>query len=575
MKVFRLDQIQRPGKAAANWSRPLSALLCLCLMMSGVLAQTAKLWSKKKPIRLDFDMANIAEPRQVETGQLYDFADGTFFQQVKQGFDFPRQARALTGRPKESLNTNTYDEVPDSSWFTNRMGRRAMSPGELRRGPDTTSGPSGDVLTVTSGKSVGITPGFRIRDAKGVTWFIKFDPPQYPELATGAEVIATKLFYAIGYNVPENQLFRFRREQLQVDAKAKFTDNEGNRRTMTVADLDELLTRVARDKDGSWRCLASRALPGKPKGGFSFHGVRADDPNDIIPHEHRRDVRALRVFCAWLEHNDIRVGNTLDMYVQEGDRQFLRHYLIDFGSTLGSDTLFPNLTGVGFEHQLDFGEAAKTFFTLGLYQRPWYRKGYAPLVSPAVGVYSAQHFNPRKWKQNFPLVAFENMTERDARWAAEIVASFTDEHIRAVVELGEYSNPSDTEYLTRELIARRDKIMKAYLPNGSGFGRARLESAGHQQTLALTDYRHGEGRGFEYELKSVGSASKLIARGHLQEPRLVFDSELIERLRTGGATEEERGVAELTLKRAGEKAEARIFLFAEPNSSLRIVGMRL
>ena len=64
-------------------------------------------------------------------------------------------------------------------------------------------------------------------------------------------------------------------------------------------------------------------------------GLRSDDPNDLIPHEHRRELRGLRVIASWINHWDLKEMNTLDMYVEEGGRKFLRHYLIDFGSSLG------------------------------------------------------------------------------------------------------------------------------------------------------------------------------------------------------------------------------------------------
>ena len=32
-------------------------------------------------------------------------------------------------------NVNTIDEVPDSSWFTNRIGTRALTADEVMRGP--------------------------------------------------------------------------------------------------------------------------------------------------------------------------------------------------------------------------------------------------------------------------------------------------------------------------------------------------------------------------------------------------------------------------------------------------------
>ncbi len=39
-------------------------------------------------------------------------------------------------RDVRALNVNTVDEVPDSSWFTNRIGRRELSLDEIVRGPD-------------------------------------------------------------------------------------------------------------------------------------------------------------------------------------------------------------------------------------------------------------------------------------------------------------------------------------------------------------------------------------------------------------------------------------------------------
>ena len=39
-------------------------------------------------------------------------------------------------------NVNTVDEVPDSSWFTNRLGAAPMTVDELLKGPDTTTGPA-------------------------------------------------------------------------------------------------------------------------------------------------------------------------------------------------------------------------------------------------------------------------------------------------------------------------------------------------------------------------------------------------------------------------------------------------
>lgn len=144
----------------------------------------------------------------------------------------------------------------------------------LKQGPNTGTGPVAGELTVMKAKSIGVTPGFWIRDSAGVSYILKFDPVNNPELATAAEIISTKLLYAIGYNVPENYLFRLDRSRLKISKKATYTDELGKKKTLTEADLDQILAKVHRQEDGLYRCLASKFLPGKPKGGF-FSTARA------------------------------------------------------------------------------------------------------------------------------------------------------------------------------------------------------------------------------------------------------------------------------------------------------------
>src|SRR5690606_8237355 len=113
--------------------------------------------------------------------------------------------------------------------------------------------------------------------------------------------------------------------------------------------LEALLEKAARSEDGSYRVLASKALPGKPVGRFRYYGTRPDDPNDIFPHEHRRELRGLRVFAAWLNHDDSRSINTFDSLVDTGGRAIVRHHLLDFGSTLGSGSVQAQSTRAGNE----------------------------------------------------------------------------------------------------------------------------------------------------------------------------------------------------------------------------------
>jgi len=543
-------------------------------------SNVSKSYSKEAPIRLDFDMETISEPKEIETGYLYDWADGSIFRPFRNGLGLGK-----LGGKKEAWNVNTWDEVPDSSWFTNRIGVRAMSPEEVKRGANTSDGPASGTLTITKAKTVGITPGFWVKDRTGAVYILKFDPIKNPEMTSGAEMIATKLFYAAGYNVPENYIFRFRREDLKISEKAKYTDENGKKRSMTEADLDLILSRIARQPDGRYRALASKFLVGKPKGGFTFSGTRRDDANDIIPHELRRDLRGLRVFSAWTEHNDIRVGNTLDMYVEEGGRKFIRHYLIDFGSTLGSDSIQPNEPEVGHEYRLDFQEAAKIALTAGIYQPKWRGEKYDPVYSPSVGRFSAKGFDPQKWKQNFPLAAFAEMTDRDAFWAVQIIAGFTPEHIRAAVESAEFSNPKDADYVTLQLIRRQHKIIEAYANRRAGIGNFQLSKIENDYVLAFADYRNfvrmenvkdakNNGK-YVYELRAVGKKGAVISRGELNEQRLRIAPELIRQVHESNFEEipEMQSVAELRLNRPNEKQAAAIYLYAENPASLRVVGI--
>jgi hypothetical protein len=550
----------------------IAGLLLTAVFTNISVAQDKKgqtVFSKESPVWLDFDMETIAEPKEVETGYLYDWANGTLFLPFKNGFGLKK----LFGK-KEALNINTLDEVPDSSWFTNRIGQMKMSAEEIKRGANTSDGPVAGELTVLKGKNVGITPGFWVKDKSGTIYILKFDPPQYPEMASGAEIISSKLFHAIGYNVPENYIFRFRREDLKLSGKTTFTDEKWKKRAMTEADLDLILSRIARQSDGSYRALASKLIKGKPKGGFTFSGVRRDDPNDIIPHELRRDVRALRVFSAWLEHNDIRVGNTLDMFVEEGGRKFVKHYLIDFGSTLGSDSVQPNVPEVGREYRLDLNEAARVLFTAGVYQPKWRDEKSDPIVSPAVGRFSTKHFDPLRWKQNFPLAAFAEMTERDAFWAARIIARFTPEQIRAAVESAEFSNPEDADYLTEQLLRRQQMILEAVSNQRAGLGGFKLKTSERGLVLNFTDYRAQAGK-YRYRLKEAGKNGEILSQGELAAPEFALTPEIVRQIQESNLEEaaELVSVAELVIDRPGEKKTTTVYLYAETAQTLRIVGI--
>jgi hypothetical protein len=386
----------------------------------------------------------------IEDAGSYDFIVNTF-----------TEPGAL--RNVRAGNVNTLDEVPDSSWFTNRIGRRDMSIDELRRGPDRVPAISLDGWVVSAGKGSGVQPGFRMTSPEGVTYQIEFDPPSNPEMATGAEIIGTVFYYAFGYHTVEVYLTELDPTKIVISEKARVFDQRiGIRRRLMQKDVDNVLRRAAKQPNGKYRVLASRFADGKPLGNFRYYGTRPDDPNDIVPHEHRRELRAARVFGAWLNHDDSRGVNSLDMLADEEGRHYVKHYMFDFGSIMGSGTVFGQRHRPGNEYILEWKPGWLTLGTLGIYTRPWMHIDY-PDVPPAIGRFEADAFDPERWKPEYPNSAFANMRGDDAFWAARIVSRFDDTMIRAVVEKARFSDPVATDYLTRTLIARRNKVVKTWL----------------------------------------------------------------------------------------------------------------
>jgi hypothetical protein len=168
------------------------------------------------------------------------------------------------------------------------------------------------------------------------------------------------------------------------------------------------------------------------------------------------------VFAAWLNHDDSRGLNTLDMLEGPAGRRFVRHYMFDFGSTLGSGSTVAQVPRAGNEYILEWAPALKTLATLGLYVRPWITVPYWQ-GARAVGRFEGDFFDPAAWRPEYPNPAFDNMRPDDAFWAAELVSRFSDEMIRAIVAKARFSEPGAAEHVASTLITRRDKVLRTWL----------------------------------------------------------------------------------------------------------------
>lgn len=447
---------RRAAAAALSWA--LAGLLGGGVLLAG----GARRFYQDDPLAVEVESqdASGVAPREVvdlheRIRGLLDGADG--------GGDVP------------AGNVNTIDEVPDSSWYANRVGARPMSAAEIARGPNRDDGPADGVWWVTSGKNDGVTPGFTIEDARGVRWLLKFDPPGHEGMASSAEIISTKLLWALGYHVPENHLVRLPPDRLAMRAGATVRPFGARTRRMRPDDILGILRGTPHDADGTYRVLASRMLEGVPLGGFRFHGTRPDDPNDVVPHEDRRELRALRVFSAWINHAEIRASNTLDTLVVEGGRARVRHHLIDFGGTLGSATTGPRPRWLGYEHLWDGDRAWRSILSFGLGAPPW--SGVSFVEGPVIGRLeeNGRAFDPDAWKPRIPNPAFARARADDTFWAARKLAAMSDALIRAAVGAAGVPDAAAEMRLVETLRQRRDAILRRYLPAVNPIVEPRIE----------------------------------------------------------------------------------------------------
>ncbi len=428
--------------------RNIAALLVCAWIGAAPMAQAQKFYPDD-PIWEDRDDLPIPKPMELPGSKLYDFLYNSFvYEKIEPA------ARAV--------NANTVGGVPDSAWFTNRAGHRPLSLEELLRGPNQIEGPAETgPLQITALKLDGVSPGFVIRDERGEVFYCKVDVRDHPQMATSTEVISTRFFHAFGYHVPENTLVWVDPARFELLPDARIQNGSGKRAVVTRNRLLEILKQVPRLPDGRIQVMASRRLPGAPLGPFEFQGTRADDFNDVFAHQNLRELRGLRVFASWLNHNDSDSANTLDVYVGEDGQGHVRHYLIDFGTTLGSGAVAPHPRRAGHEYFVERGPMLKAAASMGLWTRPWQTVRYPK--HPSLGWFGATIFEPPAWRPDYPNPAFQNMTAEDALWATRIVMSFDDEKVRALVGTGRLLDEDAERYLIATLLERRDSIVDYYL----------------------------------------------------------------------------------------------------------------
>ncbi len=426
-----------------------------------------------------------------------------------------RLEHAIVSPPhRRALGVNSLDEVPTSTWFENRVGVREVSVDEIARGPGDGRGPDRSApLRVIQAKTVGAIPGFRVEDAAGVKWMVKLEPTGVAA-ESAADVTVQRLFWLAGYNVPENHSGYLAREDLVLGEDATVKEPDGGKRPMTEADLEAAMDRAKAGADGRYRVLFSRMVDGEPLGPTPQVGVRDDDPNDVIPHERRRELRGLEVFAGWVQHTDFREMGTLDVWADDPvapGHKTVTHYLLDFGNTLGLYAMLNRPDDGQVERAVDVTHV-RSFFSFGLWRRPW--EGVRDPDIPGVGAFDVEHFDPGDFTPFTPYRPFLDADAADAGWAVRILLAITPAQIRAALEAAQYEDPRAVDYLLEVLVGRQRKTARYWLARTSPLDRFAIEG----DRLCFTDLMIAHGldpdatrgtryrvRGFDWSAAPIGA----------------------------------------------------------------------
>jgi hypothetical protein len=504
----------------------------------------------------------------------------------------------------EARNVNAFDLVPDSSWFTARLGvgaardfyagidrtRRAgkeLSAAEMARGGATSFGPSmlGRWQVVAAGRDRR-SVWLMVTDVRERLFVFRFDHPRWPGLATSAQLVATKLLYAAGYNVPERHMVIFKAKlRLELAPGARYhrdsspwktpssgwsRSREGHLR-LTRSKLEDLLDELPTQEDGSARALATRVRPSRELGPFPLVGRRPDDPNDRIDHQHRRELRGLRLLAAWLDLSGLDELSGADLYRAEDKRVI--HVLRHFAPALGAGSK---------------GKPRPVYPPSKLYTVPHYMipppkpparltKRRARLLEshPAVGWLGARGFRPDRWapKQRHP--GFVRATRRDLFWAGRILAGFDRKKIAAAVSAA-FLEQETAQELVRRIWARGRLAARYGLSRCAPLGFFRVSGEGND-LLCFTDLWRESGLG-KRDAPAEYSATGRIPGG--AERKLAVSSTgkdhraCVNLARADGApTRPEYLIVKLRRKKK-PRHDVDVHLRRTENLDLRVVGVR-
>jgi hypothetical protein len=310
-------------------------------------------------------------------------------------------------RPPLARDVNRLDEVVRSSWFHGPPGSDPLE-GYDRDGP-----PKPPFALIEERLPIAIEPSWLVEDSRGLRYQLVFDLPLVDETRTAAMAITSRLFYALGYHAAETH----------------------------VIDMPE-----------GKRAAAVRFGPHHDLGPTPMLWTRSDDPNDVLTHADRRSLRATRVVAAWLGLTRFSEGMFRDAFIGSTSRGFVRHMVLGFEGSLGTDALLATRRDA-FDEDRDNTPSGLLLVTLGFYPKP---HGLPPTStgSKGVGLYTPdvilEHFDVVP-----PFAPHQRMRPDDAYWIAKHMNALDESTLARAVKAGRLSSVRSRRYLLSALEARR------------------------------------------------------------------------------------------------------------------------
>jgi hypothetical protein len=377
---------------------------------------------------------------------------------------------ALTPRrPPDAGDVNALDEVPRSTWAWGSAVRSDLDKVDALCGATDVPEPPFRLLDT---RAVTREHALAVLDARGRRFEIWRDPPDRAEMATGAAAVASRLLRDIGYYTPG---------VFTADlAPADFERTDDHQRAVLRAFVD--------GGPAPWKARFRVALTRWPIGvdiGPTIPtGERTDDPNDRVPHEDRRTVRALKLIFGWLGMTEADETVLRDGYVGEPGRGHVVHFIPGLGGALGADAVVRPLAAKDDDSDLASRNVWITLVTLGLYDQ---KQRLTSRRWQAVGEYRPS-FLPGDFHTSPPIAPMDRLLPADAYWAAKRIALLGTPELEEALDAGRYHDPTARAALLDLLRVRQAIAIRWGLSQVTPCEVERLEqSADGSAALILRD----------------------------------------------------------------------------------------